>query len=507
MMADKQQYLMALDFGTGAGRCFIVSLDGKTSFDQYQEWAYDYPEEAQPGGAQFNPQAFWDILASLIRKSIKKSGIDPAQIVGISSTSHREGVVFLDEDGRELYAGPNIDMRAPSNVEEIEAKYGERIHKTCGHWPFPMFVPYRLLWFKEKRPDIYEKIASVLLLNNWMLYRLCGQKGTEPSNGIETLLVDLKTRDWDVDLIRELGFDPSIFPPVSESGTVIGEVTEEAAAETGLKAGTPVVLGGGDTQCALLGTAAVEPGDVGVVLGTFGPIQMAVPMPIISDPELIWSGCHTVPGSWVIESTSMETGQTYRWVRDIFYASESLDTYGVMNREAVASPAGANGVKAYIGPRLPNYRRLEFVGPGGFVTQLPPAPGVVKRGDFARAALESVAFGVRLNIERLQRVSGMDVSVLRVSGGLSKSGLLMQMMANLIGVEVTVPLHKEGSSLGAAICAGVGAGKFSSMQEGVNKLVVMDKTYRPEEGQTYEKLYQDWMSDYQKMYGERTLKE
>ena len=368
-------------------------------------------------------------------------------------------------------------------------------------------MPYRLLWFKEYKPEIYEKIASVLLLNNWMLYRLCGQKGTEPSNGIETLLVDLKTRDWDVDLIRELGFDPSIFPPVSESGTVIGEVTEEAAAETGLKIGTPVVLGGGDTQCALLGTAAVEPGDVGVVLGTFGPIQMAVPMPIISDPELIWSGCHTVPGSWVIESTSMETGQTYRWVRDIFYASESLDTYSVMNREAQASPPGANGVKAYIGPRLPNYRRLEFVGPGGFVTQLPPAPGVVKRGDFARAALESVAFGVRLNIERLQRVSGMDVSVLRVSGGLSKSDLLMQMMANLIGVEVTVPLHAEGSSLGAAICAGVGTGVFKSMQEGVDKLAVMEKSYRPQDGQIYEKLYQDWMSDYQKMYGERTLKE
>jgi autoinducer 2 (AI-2) kinase len=203
----------------------------------------------------------------------------------------------------------------------------------------------------------------------------------------------------------------------------------------------------------------------------------------------------------------METGQAFRWIRDIFYTNESGDTYGVMNKEAEKSPPGANGVRAYIGPRLPNYRKLNFISPGGFVTQLPPIPNTVKRGDFSRAVLESVAFGVRLNVERLQRVSGLDISVLRVSGGLSKSNLLMQMLANLIGVKVTVPLHQEGSSLGAAICAGVGAGKFRDMSDGVNQLVILDKTFLPEDRQTYEPLYQMWMSEYSKMYGEGTPKE
>ena len=506
-MTDNKQYLMALDFGTGAGRCFMVSLDGQTSYDQYREFSYDYPEEAQPGGSQFDPQAFWAIFADLIRKTINEAGIDPAQVVGISSTAQREGVVFLDKDGEELYAGPNLDMRAPCDMAEFNTKFAERIHKASGHWPFPMFAPYRLLWFKEKQPELYEKIASVLLLNNWILYRLCGQKGTEPSNGVETVLMDLKTRDWDVDLIRDIGFDPSFFPSSSESGTVIGNVTEKAEKETGLKAGTPVVLGGADSQCALLGTAAVNAGDVGVVLGTFGPVQMVVPEPIIAEPELIWSGCHTVPGSWVIESTTMETGQTFRWIRDVFYSSESIDTYGLMNKEAEASPPGANGVKSYIGPRLPNYRKLEFVIPGGFITQLPPTPGTVQRGDFARAALESVAFGVRLNVERLQRISGLQISVLRASGGLSKSALLMQMMANLLKVKVTVPLQKEGSALGAAICAGVGAGIFNNMQAGVDQLVMIEKEYLPQDKQVYEALYQNWMADYKKMYGANTLKE
>ena len=506
-MANDQDYLMALDFGTGAGRCFIVSLDGQVSYDQYQEWAYDYPQEAQPGGSQFDPQVFWGIFTDLIRRTIQTSGIDPQRIVGISSTAQREGVVFLDEQGEELYAGPNLDMRAPDSAADFDARFAERIHQTCGHWPFPMFAPYRLLWFKEKQPQVFEKIKSVLLLNNWILYRLCGQKGTEPSNGIETVLMDLKTRDWDVDLIRDIGFDPSLFPPVAESGTVIGNVTEQIAQETGLVVGTPVVLGGADTQCALLGTAAVNPGDAGVVLGTFGPVQMVVPRPIISEPELIWSGCHTVPEAWVIESTTMETGQTFRWIRDVFYASESVDTYSLMNQEASLSPPGANGVRAYIGPRLPNYRKLEFVVPGGFVTQLPPTPGTVSRGDFARAALEAVAFGVRLNVERLQRVSGMAVSVLRVSGGLSKSDLLMQILADLIGVPVSVPLQKEGSALGAAICAGVGAGVFEDMHSGAKQLVSFENEFYPAESSVYEDLYQQWLSDYKKMYGENTLKE
>lgn len=508
-MSSDKQYLLALDFGTGAGRCFLVSLDGKESHDGYREWSYTYPEEAQPGGSEFDPGEFWGIFARLIRTTLENSGVAPDQIVGISSTSQREGVVFLDAAGQELYAGPNLDMRAPSHLEAFQAEFAERLHQNAGHWPFPMFLPYRLLWFKEHKPALYQQIDSVLLLNNWLLYRLCGEKAAEPSNGVETLLVNLETRDWESGLIEALDFPEEIFPPVFESGTVIGEVTVQASDETGLRVGTPVVLGGADTQCALLGTAALQPGDVGVPLGTFGPVQLVVDRPIISAPELIWSGCHTVPEHWVIESTTMEVGQTFRYVRDSFYGSTSLDTYELMNREAEASPPGARGVKAYLGPRLPNYRHLKFDISGGFVVSLPPAPGSAARGDFSRAALEAVAYGVRLNMERLQRVSDQDVSVLRVSGGLSQSALLMQIMADLIGVRITVPVNKEASALGAAVCAGVGAGLYDFMEQGTERLVRWDQQLEPsaERSGRYRELFEDWKADYHKMYGEDTLLE
>lgn len=506
-MVDKKQYLMALDFGTGAGRCYLISSDGSVSHDQYAEWEYTYPAEAQPGGSEFDAAAFWNTLADLIKRTLTTSGVQPEQIAAISSTSQREGVVFLDEAGEELYAGPNLDMRAPSDAAAFEKEFAKRLHASSGHWPIPMFLPYRLLWFKEKKPAIYEKIHSVVLLNNWMLYRLCGIPATEPSNGVETLLVDLTKRDWDRSLIEDIQFPDHIFPTVYEAGTVIGMVTGQAAHQTGLREGTPVVLGGADSQCGLLGNGAVHKGEIGVTLGTFGPLQMVIDTPLITAPELAWSGCHVVPNKWILESTSMEAGQTFRWIRDVFYSGESGDVYNLMSSEAAAVEPGSHDVRAYIGPRLPNYAALDFNCPGGFVTQLPPTPGRVSRADFARAALEAVAYGVKLNADRLQRISGTPLKMMRACGGLSKSKTLMQIMADLLAVPVFVPKEKEGSALGAAICAGVGAGIYANMEEGAQVCVAEDRIYEPNDKNTqiYTGLFDTWMQRYIDMYGEGIL--
>ena len=508
-MSDKKQYLLSLDFGTGAGKCFLISTDGEESFEENQEWAYEYPVEAQPGGSEFNAESFWQIFSDLIHKVISKSGVSTEDIIGISSTSQREGVVFIDKQGHELYAGPNLDMRAPDNVHDFNTKFADQIHASCGHWPFPMFLPYRLLWFKQYEPDMYSKIDSVLLLNNWMLYRLCGVSATEPSNGIETLLVNLESRNWNDELISAMGFKHDIFPPVYESGTKIGEVTPAIAEETGLRAGTPVILGGADSQCGLAGTGAVNDDDLGVVLGTYGPLQMVVPSPIIAAPELLWSGCHIVPEKWIIESTSMEAGQSFRWVRDVFYGEEKGDVYSLMSQEAEKSPIGANNIMAFIGSRLPNYKKLEFECPGGFTMRLPPLPGRNCRSDFSRATIEAVGFGVKLNADRLQKAAGREMSSLKVSGGLSKSNVMLEALANLLELTVSVPMQKEGSAIGAAICAGVGAGVYKDMVEGADALIKWEKNISPEKGiiSKYHDAFSEWKKRFSNMYGEGTMKE
>lgn len=508
-MTNAKDYLMVLDAGTGAGRCFLISTDGSETFDEYQEWAYEYPAQAQPGGAEFSAAHFWGIFSDLIRKTIHKAGIRPKQIKGISSTSQREGIVFLDADGKELYAGPNVDLRAPDDADAFTRQFGEKIHAISGHWPFPMFAPYRLFWFKQHQPQVFERIDSMLLLNDWILYRLCGQKASEPSNGNETALFNLFTNDWAWDLIDEMGLPKHIFPQIIPSGGLLGTIHQKTATETGLAVGTPVFMGGADTQCGLLGMGVIEPGNVGIALGTYGPIQMVVDKVVITEPALAWSGSHVVPDRWVLESTSMEAGQTFRWVRDTFYGNEDGDVYSLMEKEAAAAPIGANNIKAYLGPRLPNYSNLQFTGTGGFVTTLPPAPGTNTRADFARAALEGVGFGVRSNIDRLRKIAGRPIESLAACGGLSKSKTLIQTMANLLNVVVRVPTIKEGTAVGAAICAGVGSGIYSNAEEGTKALITWERECYPIPGevQITSELYKAWWSRYPDMYGESTLKE
>ena len=504
-MTEKKRYLMALDAGTGAGRCFMISLDGKHIVKSYREWSYQFPPEAQPGGMEFDPESFWKIFSELTQETLAKSGVKPDQVVGVSSTSQREGVVFLDKEGKELYAGPNMDMRIPADGGALLFQCGEEIYQATGHWPMPIFAPYRLLWMRERKPELYERISTVLLINDWILFRLSGERASEPSNGVETLLLDQRTKQWSKGLIDKLGLDANIFPKVLDSGSLLGTITAQSAKETGLAQGTPVIMGGADSQCGVLGCGAINDGDIGCVMGSFAPLQMVIPEPMVAADYRVWSGCHAVPGKWIIESTAFESGQVFRWVRDVYYSGEGESIFSQMDMDAGDSPIGSKGILSYLGPRMsiPNYREASWFLPGGFIMPLPALPGMVTRGDFARAVLENIAFAIRGNQERLADVSNREVARLRVCGGLSQSDTLVQILADLLKMPIMVPSCPEGSSMGAAICAGVGSGVYSSFAEGVDALIHWKAEMTPttESSKEYQAAYEKWCAQVPKMYG------
>jgi len=494
-MADKKEFVMALDAGTGAGRCFAISLDGQVSYDTYQEWEYIFPPEAQPGGMEFDPEHFWSIFANLIRTLLSKHQIDPAQVKAISSSSQREGIILLNKQGKELYAGPNTDMRSPSDGDRIAREYGDAIYRISGHWPFAMFAPYRLLWFKEHKPELYNDADCMLLINDWILYRLSGEKSSEPSNAVETLLYDLTKREWAWDLIEKLGLPAHLFPQVNPSGTMIGRVSQQAAQETGLLPGTPVVTGGADTQCGVFGSGSFHDGQVSTICGTYAQSVMVLDNAIIDSRFRAWSGCHVMPNKWVIESTAMETGQAFRYARDVFYPGGGTDTYTQMDADAYQSPPGARGIQSFLGPRVPDYRCLRFDTRGGFFLRLPPLPASGSRADFARAVLESVAFGIRANIERLISISGKQPVTLSICGGMSKSKTLREVLANVMNMPIRVAKEKEGTALAAATCAAVGCGIFPSFDEAARQLIGIETTVTPgEQISLYNDLYHKWLA-------------
>jgi sugar (pentulose or hexulose) kinase len=497
-----ENYLMALDAGTGSGRCFLISVDGKQAVMTSREWNYILPSDAGPLAAIFDPDSFWDILAELAREALVKAGISGEQVVAISSTSQREACVFLDAAGRELYAGPNRDFRGLMEGKQLAAEYGTEIYHRTGHYPNGIFAPARLLWFKKNAPDTYERFAHLLMMNDWILYRLSGEIACEPTNAGETCMYDLHTREWMTDLINALQLPRNIFPRILPSGTQLGVVHERAAAQTGLKAGTPVVVGGADTQCGLLGCGAIHVGDLVAVLGTTSPVQMVTAQPMVDPAERLWAGMHTIPDLFVLESNVGATGSIYRWFRDTFCSTgdnnqeigESL--YELMNTEAAMAPPGAAGVQSFLGVMVMNAKAMAMPMNTLVLGMVPLMDtGRASRGLLIRAILESLACAVEANTRQIVEVVGHAPSALAVCGGLAKSSLYLEIMANVMNIPVRVPRWKEGSGVGTAICAGVGAGIYRNMDEGVAALVHLESNVEPIESlcRQYATVYDAWI--------------
>jgi autoinducer 2 (AI-2) kinase len=498
----KEQYLLTYDAGTGAGRCLLINPDGQQIHTRYEEWTFIPDPGAGAMGIKFDPDQFFHILGSLSRAIIKELGIKADQIAGVSSTSMREGCVFFDKAGQEIYAGPNRDFRGAVEGMQISTSHGMEMYRRTGHHPTGIFLPERLLWHKKHAPEIYDRVAHILMINDWILYRLTGEYACEPSNASETLLYDLTTGKWALDIIDDLGFPKEAFPPILPSGSYLGDVTPEAARATGLLAGTPVYIGGADTQCGVLGSGAVHVGETVAVSGTSTPVQMVTDAPIIDEKERLWAGAHVFPGLYVLESNAGGTGSIYQWYRDAFCQSEietarkeQRSAYDVMNDAAQTAPPGAGGMQSFMGVSIFNSKTLGM--PKNVInTSNAPFyfPGSASKGLVTRAILESLAFAIKANYDQLEEVSELNPEALHVCGGSTKSALYLDILANVMNKPLLVPEVSEATSVGAAICAGVGSGVFADFNQGISSLVNLKK-FEPEEelSKQYKSIFRKWM--------------
>jgi len=505
-MSPQPHYLAALDAGTGAGRCLIIDTEGQHVSSAYREWSYTAPEDALALGVEFDPDSFWRTLADATRDAMAKAGICADDVIAVSTTSMREGFVLLDNRGKEIFSVPNRDLRGWAENQELEQAYGERIFQTSGHWPLPIFAPARLLWLGRHRPETLARAATLLMINDWIAYRLSGVVGCEPSNAAETSVYDIRKLQWDTDLIKDLDLPVEIFPTVRIAGTVLGEVTPDAAALTGLRAGTPVVVGGADTQCGVLGSGGITPGQTVAVTGTSTPVQMVLEEPLLDAQARTWSGPHVVPGRWVLEA-GCTSGSTLRWFRDTFCQAEvaeakrtGRDVYDLMTEKAESCPIGSEGIFALLGAVIKDARHLlaSLFSTGGFVMS-PVFPIFSKpqgKDLFVRAILESFAYAIRGNSEMLVSISGKELQQLLACGGSSSNSRWVRMLANVMGIPVQVPRITEATALGSALCAGVGVGCFSDFDAGVEALVHpgMEVLPEPTAHKEYELFYRRWTS-------------
>ena len=491
------KYVLAIDAGSAGARSLIIDLQGQLISSARQEWTYDTSAEVAPLGKEFDPGRFWAILCQLIGEAIKKAAIASGDIMAVSAASQRQGVVFLDKDGYELYAGPNTDLRALSEGFSIDSEFGSEIHHITGHTPSFLFAPAKLRWFKANRPHIYERITTVLAISDWVIYKLSGERVAEISSDSDTGLIDIHQSRWSDRLVEMLHLPQRIYPEISLAGTCVGRVTPAAAEQTGLATGTPVVTGGADTQCGLLGMGVKDEGQVGIVAGWSGSVQMVTAQPIIDSRGRIWTSCHVLPGKWVLESNAMESGGAYRWLKNLICDASSTaeDTYTLMDRMAQEALPGAEGVLAFIGPRLMDMSRLR-PSLGGFIFSVTPSVMNIERKHLIRAALENLCFAFKANCTQLEEVSRLKVKEVSIGGGLAQSRSLVQILSDVLDMPLTCFEMPQVTSWGTAMCAAVGSGAYADLEQAMEAMQPRSKIVEPnpQSAEEYVKCYQRWLS-------------
>jgi autoinducer-2 kinase len=495
MSQSSRPLVLTIDAGSGSCRALVFDAQGKLLGLEQKEWTYEASEYA--GGMDFDGGKGWEYVKEVVRGAIGKAGIPAEDIKAVSSTSMREGFVLFDKDGNEIFGVPNVDARAGKQAEALIAEgLAEPIYRRGGDWT-SLGAAGRLRWVKETLPDVWERAHRIAMLGDWVLTRLSGEYVTDPSLGSSSGLFDLGERKWSDEAAQELGIG-HLFPAVEESGTVVGAVTEQAARDTGLAAGTPVVTGGADTQLGLLGGQVLGNEHFAVVGGTFWLTAGLFDSPLV-DPEIrLRTLCHVVPGQWMVEGVGFVHGLSTRFVRDGLYLvgrdGVSLDeAYRQLDALAAQVPPGANGVM-YQGSNVMNARLWKH-GPPSIVGVSPFDIEGTGMGAIFRAVLEEAAFVARGHLDILRDVHPKEIEVVSFVGGPSRSPLWSQVLADVLGVRVRVPSVEEATCLGAAMCAQVGAGTFASLEEAASGMTVPQKDYEPNPSavEAYNEIFPSWI--------------
>lgn len=490
----QSDYLLGFDLGSSALRALLLEpSSGKITYVT-RPWSH-------PAAPQFGPMAFdfdtslaWRALAESVEEVLQKANATARQVIGLAVSGFRYGAVVIDRKGEVLLSTTNRDARAAEQAITLAAERSEELYSLTGRAPIPICLAARLLWLKENNPSAYKNAFAALSISDWVAYQLSGVIASDLSQAGESLLFDIKKCAWQSEITHALGLRENILPRLKNTGARIGTLTKEAARHLGLLAGTPIAVGGGDTQCALLGMGAVNAGQWGIVAGTTTPIQRVCDQALLDAEMRLWTGLHLIPGLYVLESNAGQTGASLERFAQMIYP-HAANPVANLCAEAAISPPGAHGLHSTLGATIFHASSMSLPVDNLTYSALLLRPGEGGRSDLARALLEGMAYGVRANLEQIASVAnGMPEEVF-LGGGLSQSELWARILSDVLGSRVRISARFEASALGAALCAGVAAGLYPDVQTASQSLKRSTLEILPSEASTaYQSLYADWQA-------------
>jgi len=495
------KYLMAVDAGTGSVRAVIFDAAGNQVSCAAREWTHS-EDPRYPGSMDFDWVRNWKLACGCIYDALAEAGVKPQDIAAVSTTCMREGIVLYDTAGSEIWACANVDSRSADEVGELirmNPALEKEIYLKSGE-TYALGALPRILWVKNKMPEVYEKTAAVGMFNDWLIYKMTGVLAVEPSNGSTTGLFSLKTRKWEPEIAKICGLRDDIFPAVAESGSAVASVSAKGAADTGLAEGTPVVVGGGDTQLGCIGVGVVRPGQAAVLGGSFWQYILNT-ADSTADPKCrVRVNCHAVPGLWQYEAIAFQPGLVMRWYRDAFCQAEvreaataGIDPYEIMEKHAKQVPAGCHGMMCTFSDVM-NFISWKHAAPTFINFAIDPEK--FNRYTFYRAIMENAAIITRGHLDLVKEATGNMPSEIVFAGGAAKSPLWCQIVSDALGLPVKVPVVKEATALGAAILAGYGVGIYDKIS--AEGLVKWERTFEPDtkNNKIYGEMYAKWREVY-----------
>jgi xylulokinase len=464
-------HVLGIDASTTATKAILVDQAGAVIGVGAASYGFDVP---RPLWSEQEPALWWDGAVAAIRSVLASSGVPAGDVVAIGLTGQMHGAVLLDGAGEVLR--PAIlwnDQRTGAECDVIRQAVGpERLIAVTGNDALTGFTAPKLVWVRDHEPEVWRRIAHVLLPKDYVRFRLTGDYAVDKADAAGTLLFDLAARDWSGEVLDALGIDPAWMPRTWEGPEVTGVVSGEAAAITGLRPGTPVVAGGGDQAADAVGVGAVVPGTMALSLGTSGVVFATTDRPLYEPHGRVHAFCHAVPERWHFMSVMLSAAGSLRWFRDALAPeAEFADLVAI----AGDAPVGSEGL--FFLPYLSGERS--------------PHPDPLARGAFVgltlahdrrhltRAVLEGVAYGLRDGLD-LMVAAGMPApDQIRASGGGTASELWRQILADVLDAEIATVNTTEGAAYGAGLLAAVGAGWYGSVENAAAALVTATPVAAP----------------------------
>lgn len=473
--------IIGTDVGTTASKVLIVDEQGSILSESYREYPLIFPA---PKHVEQDIRHIRDVYFDAIREAVQRlTPQERERIVALSLSTQRSTMAPLDASGQPLRNAITwMDGRSGAECEEIRRDLGkEAVLRATGLSIATVWSYAFVCWLKKHERDLYDRTACFALVNTYLLHEMgVDEFVTDYSSACESLMFDPMGKRWSPLMLDYLRLDESRLPRPVPSGTAVGRMRESLAASLGLPHGIALVTGGGDQQCAALGSGVLEEGDISIGMGTAANILAA------SSRCRFEKGCNlitnlaVVPERWFMEGSLIVCGPILTWMRDLLYGKEaetmsSSDLYALLNREAGQdSTPGAHGLTLV--PHLQG---------AGCPYWDDDATGVLDgltlsttRADLIRCVMEGMAMEVNKNL-RLLLENGIRPQRLVLTGGASRSPVWCQIQADVYGIPVEIPAHPDVAALGSAILAGWACGLFATPAEGVRRIARTARVYTP----------------------------